>query len=103
MALTGVKISKLSGWTGQVRAAFQVAGQLRPEQYPGASHTVIRGQGIPAEGTASAKALRQGSHAGAQPVEPGAHGQHGGDEVEAMGRTPPGIISQVRRRLLLYV
>lgn len=41
MALTGVKISKLPGCTGQVRAAFQVAGQLRPERYPGASHRMM--------------------------------------------------------------
>ena len=64
---------------------------------------MIEGQGIQAEGPASAKALRQGDHAGAQPVEPGDQGQHGGDEVEAMGRTPPGSISKVRRRLLLCV
>ena len=64
---------------------------------------MIEGQGIQAEGTASAKALRQGDHAGAQPVEPGDQGQHGGDEVEAMGRTPPGSISKVRKKLLLCV
>ena len=31
MALTGVKFSKLPGRTGQAGAAFQVAGQLKPD------------------------------------------------------------------------